>query len=68
MRRIYDFVGLAHNTVVEENQARWLALSEGAQHFGRHRYSPQDYDVTSDDIEKRMGFYRARYSIPFEKN
>jgi len=68
MRRIYDFAGLAHNTVVEENQARWLALSEGAQHFGRHRYSPQDYDVTSDDIEKRMGFYRARYSIPFEKN
>ena len=41
--------------------------SRNVQHrYGRHVYDAGSFGLTRDAIERAIGFYRRRYSIPYE--
>ena len=66
MRRIYAFAGLDFTAGAENAMGAWLADSEREGRHRGHRYALEDFDVTPDELDARMEFYRERYGIPYE--
>ncbi len=63
--RIYAAAGL--ELTAEARGVMEASRKENKQHkYGRHRYSLADFGVTKDDIECRLGAYRARFNVPYE--
>ena len=66
LARIYESVGLAFDSQVEE-RARETLGRQTRDRFGRHRYRREDFGLTRELIEDELGFYRRRFDIPFEE-
>jgi hypothetical protein len=66
MRRIYGFAGMDWTADVEAAMGRWLDQSERTNLHGRHRYSGEDFGITTAEIDSRMMFYRQGYGIAYE--
>lgn len=66
MDRIYRFIGLDYTSQARSAASEWMAASLRDNVHGNHRYALGDYGLSPDQIEARMGFYRGRYSIPYE--
>ncbi|MEX1368565.1 MAG: SDR family NAD(P)-dependent oxidoreductase, partial [Nannocystaceae bacterium] len=65
LRRIYERGGLQFDRTAE------LAAQRQGRHqvqhkYGRHRYRLEQFGLSEDGIERELGFYRERYSIPIE--
>lgn len=65
LRRIYDRVGVPLDEEVERNAADLLER-QVKNKYGRHTYRSEDFGMSTEQIERDFGEYRARYSIPFE--
>ncbi len=64
--RIYEAVGLEFDGQAEQH-ARDALARQSRDRFGRHRYRLEDFGLTPTLIEERLGFYRKRFDIPFER-
>lgn len=62
LRRVMDFAGLPWTAEGEQAMAQWMARSERENRHGAHRYRCEDYLVTREEIDARLGFYRERYA------
>ena len=66
VRGIYDFIGMEFTDRAKSAMQSWL--DSNAQHkHGAHKYSLEDFGLTETQVEEQLGFYRARFNIPFEK-
>lgn len=63
--RIYQQAGIPFDADVAR-AAQATSERNVQNRYGKHRYDLKDFDLTKEDIEKQYGFYRERYSIPFE--
>ena len=63
--RIYQQAGIPFDANVAR-AAQATSERNVQNRYGKHRYDLKDFDLTKEDIEKQYGFYRERYSIPFE--
>lgn len=63
--RVYAVAGVV--LTPKARDAMEASRKVNKQHkYGRHRYSLTDFGVTEDDIESRLGTYRARFDVPYE--
>ena len=62
---IYDFLEFP---VTEQARAAMQSWQDGnRQHqHGAHKYSLAQFGLDPNDVERRLSFYRERFSIPFE--
>jgi hypothetical protein len=67
MKRIYDFADLELTPTAKDAMTAWLKESEAKQHHVAHRYSMEDFGLTAQEVDARMGFMRQEYGIPHEK-
>lgn len=66
MQRIYGLCGMAWTPKAEQEIGDWLRESESENRHGGHRYSLDDYGASVADVDRRMMFYREKYSVPYE--
>jgi len=60
MRRLYAFADLAFDAATEQRMAGWLVdAAREAPHTG-HRYRLEDFGLSAEAVEARMGFVRER--------
>jgi len=67
LRRVLDFAGLPWTAQGEQAMALWLARSQRENRHGAHRYACEDYLVSREEIDARLGFYRDHYAVPVEQ-
>lgn len=66
MRKVYEFSELEFTHDAENALANWLNDSEkDSLHVG-HKYSLEDFGLTTNQVEEGMKFVRAKYNIPRE--
>lgn len=66
MDEVYRFIGLDYTPQARSAAGEWMAASLRDNIHGNHRYALADFDLSPDQVEARMGFYRGHYSIPYE--
>lgn len=66
MGRLYDFAGMDFTPDAENAMDAWLAESQRERRHEGHRYSLEDFGLTTEEVDARMAFYRERYGIPRE--
>lgn len=68
--RIGDFYkryGIPFDTTTANAMQNYLANPANHPHrHGRFKYSLAEYNMTTEELEAEMGFYRARFNIPHE--
>lgn len=67
LRRVLDFAGLPWTPEAEHSMTQWLARSQHENRHGQHRYACEDYLVSREEIDRRLAFYRERFSVPHER-
>ena len=65
MHGIYDFIGMELTDEALAGMQSWLDSNNQHKH-GTHKYSLADFGLDKQEVEKRLSFYRERFSIPFE--
>ena len=62
VRRIHDELGYAHSDEMEERIQRWLVENPKNKH-GRHRYRPEQFGLTEDEIRTAMAPYIKAFDL-----
>lgn len=65
LQGVYDFLQLPFTAAVRSNMQGWLDSNRQHQH-GAHKYSLADFGLDAQDVDRRLMFYRQRFSIPYE--
>jgi hypothetical protein len=61
VRRIYDFIGWPLTQDAEATMRAWLEEDDKAHAAGAHDYSPQQFGLTADQLQRDFHEYRARH-------
>jgi hypothetical protein len=62
---VYNFLELPFTEQARTAMQSWLDGNRQHQH-GAHKYSLAQFGLDQNEVERRLGFYRERFSIPFE--
>ncbi len=65
MQGIYEFLGMELTTQAMAGMEAWLERNNQHKH-GAHRYSLADFGLDEETVDRRLMFYRERFSIPYE--
>ena len=65
LQGVYDFLGLPFTDEARRNMQGWLDRNAQHQH-GAHKYSLADFGLDAQDVDRRLMFYRQRFTIPYE--
>ena len=65
LRSICSHVGIQFTKKDEDNAQECLRLNR-KDRFGEHVYDLTDFGLDREMIERRLGFYREHYAIPYE--
>lgn len=65
VREIHRFADLEFGEA-EAQAVRDTSQREVQHRHGHHHYSLEEFGLDADTLERELGFYRARYEIPFE--
>lgn len=65
MQGIYQFLEMPFTGQARNGMQAWL--DENAQHkHGAHKYTLEEFGLQSEDVDRRLMFYRERFNIPYE--
>ena len=62
---IYDFLQRPLSNEALSGMEQWLGGNRQHKH-GAHKYSLEHFGLNAEEVEKRLQFYRDRFSIPVE--
>jgi Sulfotransferase family len=62
LERIYDFLGLELRPQVRQDMASWREANHSGAH-GAHRYKPEDYGLSADQVRAEYDFYIRRFDV-----
>ena len=62
VQRIYEHLGYTYSDEMEERMKRWLSENPKNKH-GRHRYRPEQFGLTKEEIRSAMEPYCERYGL-----
>jgi hypothetical protein len=65
IRRIYGFLGLELNPVVEGAIAGWHEANRSGSH-GTHRYTAEEFGLRADEIRSDFDFYTGHFGVELE--
>jgi hypothetical protein len=65
MQGIYDFLGMELTQEALVGMQSWLDRNNQHKH-GVHKYSLADFGLDAEEVDRRLLFYRERFSIPYE--
>ena len=62
---IYEFLGRELTDTAIAGMQAWLTTNNQHKH-GAHKYRLEDFGLDPSLVDKRLAFYRERFSIPYE--
>lgn len=62
LERIYAFLGLEFTQTMRDDLTRWIAVNRSGAH-GEHRYTPEQYGLTAEQIRSDFRFYIDRFGV-----
>ncbi len=65
LQGVYDFLNLPFTDAAKKNMQAWL-VRNGQHKHGAHKYSLEDFGLTTQEVDRRLMFYRERFNIPYE--
>jgi hypothetical protein len=65
MRGVYDFLAMPFTDGTRAAMQTWLNDNRQHQH-GAHQYGLEDFGLDSDEVDRRLMFYREKFNIPYE--
>jgi len=65
IRQIYEYFGYSFDAQFEARIVKWLDENPKGKH-GTHRYSLEDFGLTSEEVDRRFSDYRTRFGIVSE--
>ncbi len=65
MQGVYNFLDLPFTDTARNGMQAWLDRNKQHKH-GAHKYSLADFGLDTQDVDRRLMFYRERFNIPYE--
>lgn len=63
--KIYNFLNLEFNPEAKQGMQNWLD-NNGQHKHGSHKYDLRDFGLNEAEVDKRLLYYREKFSIPYE--
>lgn len=62
---VYDFLDLPFTDAARTGMQAWIDKNKQHKH-GAHKYNLADFGLDKQEVDRRLLFYRERFSIPYE--
>lgn len=66
LHRVYEFLGLRFTNETEESVNQWHETNRSGAH-GEHRYTPEQFGLSADQIRDEFEFYIDRFGVELER-
>jgi len=65
IRGVYEWLGEGLSPEAASQMDRWRTANARGKH-GEHRYTPEEFGLTKEEIRSHFSFYTDRFSVPFD--
>lgn len=62
---IYGFLNMEYTAETQQGMQNWLD-SNGQHKHGAHKYDLRDFNLTEEQVDQKLLYYRQQFNIPYE--